>query len=212
MSAQRGVLSRSPDRFLGGGELLGLPVAVDVRGRGFESAVRDGFAWLRDVDQRSTGHHTRRCCVVAGRAVQSFAEWLRTVGAENFRIDLGGDVITAGAPEPGARWRVGIPHPWQTGRLCCVLSLTDHAVATSLATSLATTRAEHGEPGRRGLASVTVIAPDLATAATTAEIAMALGRDGIAWADAQPGCLVFAVTGDGFHQYSSGVGALLERA
>ena len=182
--------------------MLGLPVAVDVRGGGFVPAVRDGFAWLRDVEQ---------CGVAAGWAGQRFAEWLRAAGAENFRIDVGSDVITAGEPEPGGRWRVGVRHPWRIDRVCAVLSLADHAVATSAndMRGTGTEPAPTGGPAAE-LASLTVVAADLAVAQATAAVGRAKGRAGIAWADAQPGCLVFAVTGDGFAQRSAELATLLD--
>jgi thiamine biosynthesis lipoprotein len=176
--------------------VLGLPVAVDVRGGGFGPVVRDGFAWLRDVEQ---------CGVAAGWAGLRFAEWLRAAGAENFRIDVGGDVITAGEPESGGRWRVGVRHPWRIDRMCAVLSLADHAVATSANDVCGAT----GGPAAE-LASLTVVAGDLALAEATAAVGLAKGRAGIAWADAQPGCLVFAVTGYGFVRHSAELAELLD--
>lgn len=134
--------------------------------------------------------------------MQRFAEWLRAAGAANFRIDVGGDAITAGAPESGGRWRVGVRHPWRIDRLCAVLSLADHAVATSANDVCRAATAE--------LACLTVVAGDLALAEATAAVGLAKGRAGIAWADAQPGCLVLAVTGDGFVQHSAELAELLD--
>jgi hypothetical protein len=39
-----------------------------------------------------------------------------------------------------------------------------------------------------------------------------MGRDGIAWAATEPGCLVLAVTEDGFLQRSFGLDELLDHA
>jgi thiamine biosynthesis lipoprotein len=181
--------------------VLGRPVTVDLRDVGLGFAVRDGFAWLRDWG----------CAEGPSSAMQRFAEWLRAAGAENFRIDVDGNVITAGGPEPGERWRVGIRHPWRTGQLCAVLSLADHAVATS-----ANDRGKAGivpSPAcgqAAELAALTVVAGDLAVAEATAAAGLAMGRAGIAWVDAQPGCLVFAVTEDGFVQHSVGLTELLD--
>lgn len=155
---------------------------------------------------RPTGHRLDLCGVVTGWAVQRFAEWLRAAGAENFRIDAGADVVTAGLPEPGRRWRVGLRHPTRADRMCAVLAVTDRAIATSASYSPGAPIVD-GRTGRpaSGLLSLTVVAADLAVADATATAAFAMGRDGVAWADAQPGCLVFAVTEDGRVQRSTGL-------
>ncbi|HEY2764713.1 MAG TPA: FAD:protein FMN transferase [Pseudonocardiaceae bacterium] len=134
------------------------------------------------------------CGVVKGWAVQRAGQLLRDAGARRFCLNAGGDVLMAGESEPGRGWRVGIRHPSDPHQLCAVLSVRDCAVATSGTYE----RGGHiidGRTGRsvRDLLSLTVIAPDLTTADATSTAAFAMGPDGIAWADAQPDCLVFAV-------------------
>lgn len=137
------------------------------------------------------------CGVVKGWAVQRVADQLRERGVERFCVNAGGDVVTVGEPEPGRPWLVGIRHPEQADRMCAVLGVRDLAVATSATYE----RGEHILDGRtglpaRGLLSVTVVAADLTTADCVATTAFAMGRPGVAWADSQPGCLVFAVDAD----------------
>ena len=137
------------------------------------------------------------CGVVKGWAVQRAADQLRHSGAGRFCVNAGGDVVAVGEPEPGRPWLVGIRHPEQADRMCAVLGVRDLAVATSATYE----RGEHILDGRtglpaRGLLSVTVVADDLTTADCVATAAFAMGRRGVAWADAQPGCLVFAVDAD----------------
>lgn len=86
--------------------------------------------------------------------------------------------------------------------MCAALSLADHAVATSTN--------DMCRAGTAELASLTVVAADLAVAESTAAVGLAQGRAGITWADTQPGCLVLAVTGDGFVQHSTGLAELLD--
>ena len=101
--------------------------------------------------------------LVKGWALQRAAELLRGIGIADFCINAGGDVITAGHPEPAQPWRIGIQHPWQRDKLAAVVAVTDLGVATS-------GRCERGDhvvdprTGRPaiGLQSVTVIADDLA--------------------------------------------------
>lgn len=81
--------------------------------------------------------------------------------------------------------------------VCAVLKVRDLAVATSGTYE----RGEHIVDGRTGLparelVSLSVVAADLTTADAVSTAAFALGRDGIAWAAAQPGCLVHAVDAD----------------
>ncbi|WNV81929.1 FAD:protein FMN transferase [Umezawaea sp. Da 62-37] len=158
---------------------------------------------LCDHYERSTGgafttrlpdHPFDPCAVVKGWAVQGAAEMLHDAGARRFCVNAGGDVVTAGEPEPDTPWRVGIRHPEQPDRLCAVLALNNGAVATSAAYE----RGAHIIDGRtgkpaRGLLSITITAPDLTTADTVATAAYAMGQEGISWAAAQPNCEVFAV-------------------
>ncbi|MFL6145030.1 MAG: FAD:protein FMN transferase [Labedaea sp.] len=154
----------------------------------YEAASGGAFrAWL-------PGRGFDPCGVVKGWAVQRAGEILRAAGADRFCLNAGGDVLTAGEPETGRPWRVGVRHPDQPMRVCAVLEVRDGAVATSGAYE----RGRHVVDGRTGrpvveLVSLTVVAGDLTTADATSTAAFAMGRAGIAWAAAQPGCLVHAV-------------------
>ncbi|MFD8519933.1 FAD:protein FMN transferase [Streptomyces capillispiralis] len=141
-------------------------------------------------DVRLPGRRLDPCAVVKGWSVQKGAELLRAAGARRFCLNAGGDVAVAGGP-----WRVGVRHPEDAGRLCAVVEVTDGAVATSARYE----RGDHivdGRTGRpaTGLLSLTVTAPTLTEADAVATAAFALGREGIDWASARPGCEVFAVT------------------
>ncbi|MFB8776229.1 FAD:protein FMN transferase [Streptomyces broussonetiae] len=129
------------------------------------------------------------CAVVKGWAVQRAAGLLTGAGVARFCLNAGGDVVVAGGP-----WRVGVRHPERADRLCQVLQVIDGAVATSARYE----RGDHivdGRTGRpaTGLLSVTVLAPTLTEADTTATAAYAMGEEGVAWAAARPGCEVYAV-------------------
>ena len=141
-----------------------------------------------------------RCAIdptglVKGWAVDRAARVLTAAGAANFSINAGGDVLVAGGPATGQPWRVGIQHPWQRDRVAAAIGVTDAAVATSGAYE----RGHHvfdGRTGRvaRGLASVTVVAGDLATADGLATAALALGADGMPWLAAQPDVDAMGIT------------------
>jgi FAD:protein FMN transferase len=103
---------------------------------------------------------------VKGWAVERAAAF----GRGRFLIDAGGDIVLRG------RWRVGIRHPYQPGRLAAAITVADCAVATSGAYE----RGPHildprtGRPAA-GLASVTVLGRDLGTADAYATAAFASG-------------------------------------
>ena len=170
----------------------------------YEASTGGAFA------ARIGGRPLDLCGVVKGWAVQRLADGLRAAGASDFCVNAGGDVVTAGEPEPGAHWRVGVRHPLRPDLLCATFAVGSAAVATSGAYE----RGEHILDGRtgqpaRGLLSVTVLAPDLTTADIVATAAFALGRDGLAWAAAQPGCWVYGVTDEGVVRRSVELDALL---
>ena len=115
--------------------------------------------------------------LVKGWAVARAAAMLRDAGATNFFISAGGDLVAAGHPhDSAAPWRIGVQHPWERDRVAAVLAITDAAVATSGRYE----RGDHvidprsGLPAR-GLASVTVVGPDLALADAYATAALVLG-------------------------------------
>ncbi|MDQ6725027.1 MAG: FAD:protein FMN transferase, partial [Actinomycetota bacterium] len=125
--------------------------------------------------------------MVKGWALDRAAELLVAAGAKRFCLNAGGDVLVGCGPGPGEAWRVGILHPWQRGDLAAVLAVTTAAVAPSGLYE----RGSHivdprsGRPAS-GLASATVVAPDLATADAYSTAILALGRDGLDWLRSHP--------------------------
>jgi len=131
---------------------------------------------------------------VKGWAGERAADVLRRAGAQSFAINLGGDVICAGERAPSVPWRIGIRHPDDPNRMVLVLGVRDGAVATSASYE----RGEHVSDARTGesptgWASISVLAPDLATADAIATAALAMGEDGPAWAAQRPDCEVAAM-------------------
>jgi thiamine biosynthesis lipoprotein len=116
---------------------------------------------------------------VKGWAVQQAADILVAGGAEAVCVNGGGDVA---AWRLRGSWRVGIQDPFDRAQVRAVVEVDCGAVATSGAYE----RGDHvfdprsGCPAR-GLASVTVVGPDLGTADAYATAAFALGADARAW-------------------------------
>ena len=133
--------------------------------------------------------------LVKGWAVERAATMLLDAGARSFCVNAGGDVAVRGRPSSGDSWRIGIQHPWERDKLAAVVRLVDGAVATSGCYE----RGDHvvdprtGMPAH-GLASVTVVGPDLTMADAYATAAVALGPEGMAWLAEQPGVEAMAIT------------------
>jgi len=131
---------------------------------------------------------------VKGWAAERAAAVLRDHGCERFALNLGGDVICVGGASADEPWRVGVRHPAEASRMALVLGVRDGAVATSGSYE----RGDHVVDARTGRPanhwrSITVVAPDLATADAVATAALAMGADGPAWAARRPGCEVAAI-------------------
>jgi len=126
---------------------------------------------------------------------------------EDFLLDAGGDCFCSGTgPEPDG-WRVAVEDPAGGDRPVAVLALTDLGCATS-STRLRRWRvtgatAHHlidprtGRPGGRGLAAVTVVAPDTADAEVAAKDLFLRGADDIGAAAERNGAAALWVTEDG---------------
>lgn len=120
--------------------------------------------------------------VVKGWAVQRAAEPLLDLGDTDVCLSAGGDLFCHVADPHGEPWRIGIEDPLDPTRVLAVVPVRHGAVATSGSAH----RGQHvvdARTGRppEGLASVTVLAPDLVTADVDATAAYAMGRDGLAW-------------------------------
>ncbi|GGL18538.1 FAD:protein FMN transferase [Mangrovihabitans endophyticus] len=117
---------------------------------------------------------------VKGWSVEVASARLAAAGARRHHINAGGDVRVRGDAE--RPWRIGVRHPTEADRVSWVLGVTDGAVATS-------GRYERGDHVRNprtgraacGLASATVVGPDLALADAYATAAIAMGQAGIDW-------------------------------
>jgi len=174
------------------GELAIADAHPDVR------EVLDACAVLR-VESDGAFDARRGNCLdpsgyVKGWAAERAADVLRRAGARHFALNLGGDVVCAGGSSADEAWRIGVRHPAEATRMAFVLGIRDGAVATSGSYE----RGEHVVDARTGRPasdwqSITVVAPDLATADAIATAALAMGEHGPAWAARRPGCEVAAI-------------------
>ena len=68
--------------------------------------------------------------LVKGWSLDRALEVLKRSGSTAALLNAGGDLVAFGSPAPGARWRIGVRHPWMADALACVVRL-DAAIATS---------------------------------------------------------------------------------
>jgi FAD:protein FMN transferase len=120
--------------------------------------------------------------LVKGWAVDQAAALLDAVGVRNYALNAGGDIRLRGGALPEAHWSIGIEHPLLAREIAAVLEVSD----TSVATSGAYVRGEHvldphSRRPPRGVLSVTIVGPVLATADAYATAAFAMGEAGVGW-------------------------------
>jgi thiamine biosynthesis lipoprotein len=136
---------------------------------------------------------------VKGWAVQRALDIVVAGGALAVCVNGGGDVA---AWRLHGSWRVGIQDPFDSKQVRAVVEVDCGAVATSGAYQ----RGDHIFDPRthlpaRGLASVTVVGPDLGTADAYATAAFALGAaDGPAWLRTLDGYGAYVIDEDGESQ------------
>lgn len=136
--------------------------------------------------------------IVKGWAAQRAALVLAEGGATDFCLNAGGDLVTRGVPKAGERWQAGIRDPHNRAHILGVVVLGEGAMATSGSYE----RGAHIVDGRTGMpadywSSVTVIDRDLTVADVLATTVFAMGADGPAWARAEFGCSVIAISASG---------------
>lgn len=169
-------------------EVLRLCEDLRIRSDGAFDATR----WRADGRPDPTG-------LVKGWAVERAALILDDGDLRSWCLNVGGDVMARGGPEPGAPWRVGIRHPDDATATASVVGVRDLAVATSGGYE----RGDHIIDGRTGLAvagdvrSVTVVGPSMTLADGYATAAFVMGREGVRWVSGIAGYGAAAITADG---------------
>ena len=111
-------------------------------------------------------------------------------GVHHGLVDLGGDIKIIGPHPDGTPWSVGIQHPRQANAVMATIDLSQGAIATSgdyeRFVEIGGTRYSHIVSPRtgmpvRGLAGVSVVAPECVVAGSATTIAMLMEERGPAW-------------------------------
>jgi FAD:protein FMN transferase len=144
--------------------------------------------------------------LVKGWSIERAAAMLETAGAMNFCINAGGDVLVRGEAAQGAAWRVGIRHPDYAAQFAVVLEVRG---PLGVATSATYERGAHIIDPRlgaatTGLASATIVGPDLGIADAYATAAFVMGVDSLHWIRTHPGYDAYLITHDGTTCWSEG--------
>jgi FAD:protein FMN transferase len=144
--------------------------------------------------------------LVKGWAIERAAELLESHGSANFCVNAGGDIALRGHPTGTTPWRVGIRHPGRPDALALVIEAEDRL---AVATSATYERGAHifdprtGQP-TTGLASATVVGPDLTIADSYATAVFVMGLDALEWIENRPGYDAYIITHDDETAWSSG--------
>jgi len=152
------------------------------------------------------GDHFDPSGIVKGWAIYQAAEQLAAQGVKDFYIDAGSDIEARGLSATGEPWRVGIRHPFSSGEIVKVLSVSNRGVATSGTYE----RGQHiynpHQPNQplTQIVSLTVIGPNIYEADRYATAAFAMGQRGIAFIDQLPGFEGYMIDRDGLATYTTG--------
>jgi thiamine biosynthesis lipoprotein len=152
--------------------------------------------------------------LVKGWSVDGAARFLDAAGIANYSINAAGDLVCRGDAEvKGDGWRVGIRDPWDARAIAATVAICDAAIATSAAYERGNhviSPLTHRPPD--GIASMSVIGPDLTWADTWATAAFAMGVRGVDWVARElDGYEACAISSDRHLVMSAGFERLLAR-
>jgi thiamine biosynthesis lipoprotein len=170
-------------------EVLALGEAARAQSAGAFDVRRPGAGGVTVLDPSG---------VVKGWAVERAAEALRRLEDTDWCLSAGGDMVCHVARADGEPWQVGVEDPLDPRRVVARVPVRRGAVATSGTAH----RGEHlvdARTGRppRGVASVTVVGPDLTWADLDATSAYAQGTAALDWLRSREGRCGVVVWSDG---------------
>jgi thiamine biosynthesis lipoprotein len=153
---------------------------------------------------------------VKGWAAERAAALLSEAGLRNWCVNVGGDLVASGRPEPSRPWRAAVRDPIDPLAVAIVIEVDQCAVATSATYERGDhlwggPRGESAESGDR-VSSLTVVGPRLAWVDAFATAAFLMGRDGVEWVAGHDGYDALAITHHGEYWASEGFDRLIVRA
>ena len=147
------------------------------------------------------------CGIVKGWAIREAASELTRRGMHDFFVDAGGDIQAHGKNGNGQEWRVGIRNPFNADEVVKVLIPRGAGVATSgnylRGAHIYNPHAPDETPS--GVASLTVIGPDILEADRFATAAFAMGEAGIGFIERVQGLEGYQIDAQGMACMTSGL-------
>lgn len=143
--------------------------------------------------------------IVKGWAIEQASKMMGQ-HTSDFYIEAGGDIQVSGANADGKDWKIGVRNPFNRYENISVVSLNNHAIATS-GTAI---RGQHiYDPVQSkeltGIVSLSIIARNIIDADRMATAAFAMGSDGINFIESLPGGY------EGYMVSKSGVATMTSR-
>ncbi len=173
-------------------EVLQLAVGLQRRTNGYFS-----FHYNGELDPSG---------LVKGWAIARVSAMLGRAGSRNHCVNGGGDVQCTGSAGVGQPWRIGLADPFDRAALLGVIEGSRLAVATSGTAE----RGEHildphtGRPPQ-GLASLSVVGPDIMLADVYATAGFAMGAAALEWLATVEDYQALAVAVDGTRTATPGM-------
>ena len=136
--------------------------------------------------------------LVKGYAIWEGAKILLKKGYKNFYVEIAGDIQTIGKNKKGNEWMVGIQNPFNPKEIVKVVKVSGEGVATSGNYQ----RGVHiinpkNNQWANGIASITVIGPNIFEADRFATAAFAMGEKGINFISSLKGFAGYMIKNDG---------------
>lgn len=185
-----------------------------VRPEAYSLAMQEVFALAEQTRRETDGFFDIRrpdgtldpSGLVKGWAIQNAAALLIERGVENFFIDAGGDIQSAGRNSDGIDWRVGIRNPFDAEEIVKIVFPLGHGVATSGSYVRGDHIYDPHAPHEvlETIVSLTVIGPNVLEADRFATAAFAMGQAGIAFIEHLPGFEAYAIDRAGIATRTSG--------
>lgn len=108
-----------------------LPTAEQIKEAvslvGYKKLALEG-SWIRFKEK---GMQIDLGGIAKGYAVDKAIEALKKNGVKQALVNAGGDLYALGKASQGEKWRIGIQHPRQEGKILTIIKVKDEAVATS---------------------------------------------------------------------------------
>jgi thiamine biosynthesis lipoprotein len=143
--------------------------------------------------------------LVKGWSIRRAALLLDEMGFRNYCVDAGGDMQVSGCEAGSNPWRIGLRNPFDPETIIRVVAISDRGIATS-GTYIRGDHIYNPVSGERakGIASMTVVAPNVYEADRLATAAFAMGLEGIEFIASIPTCEGYMVDHDGIATFTNG--------